>query len=206
MPPLRRFNNVPGGMGFIVLEGIDGAGKSVQAQRLARWLRERGRSVVETREPTDGEWGRRYRAWARGALQASPEQVLDIFVEDRREHVANVIRPALTAGQLVVCDRYQASTLAYQTAQGLPEPLVRRRLAAEGSPEPDLTLWLRLPVDQALSRIVGAAGERFERAAFLEAVDREYARMDLAAIDAAQPPDTVEQAIRAHVLPLLEPA
>ena len=134
----------------MVLEGIDGAGKTEQTRRLVAWLRERGERVLETREPTDGKWGQRYRAWACGEAQAEPEEVLRFFVEDRREHVSSVIRPALEAGAVVVCDRYVASTLAYQAAQGLDPGLVRERMEGERFPEPDLVLWLRLPVDQAL--------------------------------------------------------
>ncbi|MCP4251254.1 MAG: dTMP kinase, partial [bacterium] len=94
---------------FIVLEGIDGSGKTEQSRRLASWLRRGGHEVVETREPSDTEWGRRYRAWARGEHEASPETVLRYFIEDRREHVAGLIRPAVAAGKIVVCDRYVAS-------------------------------------------------------------------------------------------------
>ena len=59
---------------FVVLEGIDGSGKTEQSKRLAQFVREAGRTVVETREPTDGPWGRRYRAWARGELEADPQE------------------------------------------------------------------------------------------------------------------------------------
>ena len=90
---------------FIVLEGIDGAGKSEQAVRLTSWLEASDWPVISTREPTDGPWGRRYRAWARGETEAEPAEVLRFFTEDRREHVAARIRPALDAGQIVVCDR-----------------------------------------------------------------------------------------------------
>jgi len=104
---------------FIVFEGIDGSGKSEQARRLAAWLTEQQHSVVSTREPTDGPWGRRYRSWARGEFEAAPDEVLGWFVSDRREHVASVIRPALAGGDVVVCDRYRDSTRAYQAAQGI---------------------------------------------------------------------------------------
>ncbi len=188
---------------FVVLEGIDGAGKSEQAQRLAAWLRERGERVVETREPTDGMWGQRYRAWARGDTQAKPEEVLRFFVEDRSEHVARVIRPGLEAGAIVVCDRYLASTLAYQAAQGLDRDTVVKRMERERFPQPDLALWLRLPVAQALERLGPTAHERFERAVFLERVDAEYARLDLVEIDASGSPDAVAQAIQKRVGELL---
>ncbi len=188
---------------FVVLEGIDGAGKSEQARRLAAWLRERGERVVETREPTNGVWGQRYRAWARGDVQAEPEEVLRFFVEDRCEHVARVIGPALEEGAIVVCDRYVASTLAYQAAQGLERDHVAKRMERERFPQPDLALWLRLPVAQALERLGPTAHERFERAAFLERVDAEYARLDLLEIDASGSRDAVAQLIQKRVGELL---
>ena len=188
---------------FVVLEGIDGAGKSEQAQRLAAWLRERGVRVVETREPTNGVWGQRYRAWARGDVQAEPEEVLRFFVEDRCEHVARVIGPALEEGAIVVCDRYLASTLSYQAAQGLDRDDVAKRMERELFPQPDLALWLRLPVAQALERLGSTAHERFERAAFLERVDAEYARLDLLEIDASGSLDAVAQVIQKRVEELL---
>jgi dTMP kinase len=192
---------------FIVLEGIDGAGKSEQAGRLAAWLRASGQTVVETREPTDGVWGRRYREWARaarGPIEASAAEVLQFFVEDRREHVEAVILPALSRGDVVVCDRYAASTRAYQAAQGIDRDKLRRLFEADEFPRPDLELWLRIPVGPALERLGDGATERFERAAFLERVDLEYARLDLTEVDATGSPDEVERAIRARVEPLLE--
>lgn len=180
----------------MVFEGVDGAGKSEQTERLAAWLRARGRSVVETREPTDGAWGRRYRAWARGEIQADRDEVLRFFIEDRREHVARVIRPAQERGDSVVCDRYVDSTLAYQAAQGVDRDLLRARIDAESFPTPDLVIWLRLPVAAALKRLGGSATERFERADFLARVDAEYERLGLEPLDASPPPDIVGAAVR----------
>ncbi len=188
---------------FVVLEGIDGAGKSEQTRRLAAWLRERGERVIETREPTDGEWGQRYRAWARGEVRVEPDEVLRFFVEDRREHSSRVIRPALEKGAIIVCDRYVASTLAYQAAQGIDRDRVRKRIESERFPEPDLVLWLRLPVEQALARLGRSASERFERAAFLERVDAEYARLGLVEIDASGSVEAVAAAVQDRVQELL---
>jgi dTMP kinase len=184
---------------FIVLEGIDGSGKSEQARRLATWLESRGHAVAATREPTDGAWGRTYRSWARGEFEAGPDEVLHWFLSDRRAHVASVIRPALARGDVVVCDRYRDSTRAYQAAQGIDRARLRDLFAAAEFPEPDLVLWLRLPVATALARMGAAAAERFERADFLFRVDAEYERLGLVPIDAAGDPDTVEQRVRARV-------
>jgi dTMP kinase len=188
---------------FIVLEGIDGAGKSEQSHALAAWLRARGEDVVLTREPTGGAFGQRYRRFARGELELSPEEVLRCFVEDRREHTAKLVRPSLERGAVVVCDRYVASTLAYQGAQGIDREALRARLDAERFPVPDRTLWLRLPVATALARLGSSASERFERAEFLARVDAEYARLGLVEIDASGTRESVQAAIRRHVEPLL---
>jgi dTMP kinase len=184
---------------FVVLEGIDGAGKSEQLRELAGWLRARGEDVVETREPTGSEWGLRYRRFARGELDLSPDEVLRCFVEDRRAHVEGLVRPSLARGAVVVCDRYVASTLAYQAAQGLDRAAVRARLEAERFPVPDLTLWLRLPVATAVARLGANASERFEQAEFLARVDAEYARLGLVEIDASGTRESVQAAIRRHV-------
>lgn len=184
---------------FLVLEGIDGSGKSEQARRLAAWLEAQGHRVVSTREPTDGDFGRRYRAWARGEFEATPEQVLELFLADRREHLKQVVAPALERGELVVCDRYKHSTLAYQAAQGIDRARLRALFDAPEFLAPDLVLWLRVPVATALARMGASATERFERAEFLERVEAEYARLGLEAIDASGPVDAVERAIRARV-------
>jgi dTMP kinase len=180
---------------FVVLEGIDGAGKSLQAARLADALRARGERVLATREPTDGPHGRRYRAWARGECEASPAAVLELFVEDRREHVADVIAPALAAGEIVICDRYVASTRAYQSAAGVDPGDIERALATCPAPDPDLTLWLRLPIVAALARLARGELERFERADFLARVDAVYGALGLTPIDASGSPEAVTTAL-----------
>ncbi len=188
---------------FIVLEGVDGSGKTTQVARLTAWLRGRQPRVVETHEPTDGVWGRRYRAWGRGELEATPEQVLEFFVEDRREHVAQLIRPELARGAFVVSDRYYYSTLAYQAAHGVERATLEKRLGIDALPQPDLALWLRLPIDLALERAGSDAVEPYEKTAFLERVEAEYARLGLEEIDASGTPEQVEGIIRERVARLL---
>jgi len=192
---------------FIVLEGIDGSGKSEQVRRLAAWLRERGRIAVETCEPTQGPWGRRVREWLGGDLEASEREVLEMFVNDRAEHVEQLILPALARGEIVVCDRYQASTRAYQVAQGVDRALVSRLLDARGFRDPDLTLWLRVPVEVAMLRMGSSATERFEKSEFLTRVDAEYARLALVSVDGGGSADAVQAELRRHVGVLIgEPA
>jgi len=199
---------------FVVFEGIDGAGKSLQVERLAARLEAAGESVLATREPTDGPWGLRYRAWARGEIEGTPEDVLEFFLNDRDEHLRESVRPALARGSIVICDRYVASTRAYQTAAGIERQLLESRLAAHAVPEPDLTCWLRLPVDTALARLERAR-ERFEKAEFLRRVEQVYLELQQQAragvpgawpmleIDAAKPVERVEAQIWSAIAPLL---
>lgn len=136
---------------FIVIEGIDGTGKSTQVKRLGDWFEKHGREVVLSREPTDGPWGRKLReSAATGRL--SPQDELQYFLNDRRQHVEEKILPALAAGKVVILDRYYFSTMAYQGARGF-DPAEIRRMNEEFAPVPDLLLILDLDVDTAHQRI-----------------------------------------------------
>jgi len=136
---------------LIVIEGIDGTGKSTQARLLAEALRSQSHRVIQSREPTDGPYGTRLRQSATtGRLSA--EEELQLFHQDRREHVETRINPALEAGEIVVLDRYFFSTMAYQGVRGF-DPAEIRRLNEEFAPLPDLLILLDLPVDVALGRI-----------------------------------------------------
>src|SRR5689334_18751024 len=103
---------------LLVIEGIDGAGKSTLQRQLAEWCRGAGLQVITSREPTDGPHGRALRESARSGRLALQDE-LDLFLKDRREHVETLIRPALERGDVVILDRYYFSTAAYQGARGL---------------------------------------------------------------------------------------
>jgi len=153
---------------FIVIEGIDGTGKSTQAQQLAAWLREQGREVIVDYEPTLGVHGKKLRdSFVNGRL--APEEELELFLADRREHVEQVIAPALAAGKTVILDRYYFSNMAYQGAIGFDPAEIRRRNEAF-APVPDLLFILDLDVDTALSRIGGRGdtANEFEKRENLE--------------------------------------
>jgi dTMP kinase len=185
---------------LVAFEGLDGSGKSTQVELLVAALRRAGREPVVTREPTDGEYGRRIREMAARGSPPPPEEELRWFVEDRREHAQRVLRPALAQGRVVVTDRYTLSSVAYQGARGLDW----RRILAEGEaefPRPDLVLLLEIdPADglaraRARGRHIDAA---FETADFLARVAAIYAAIDrdyVERIDAGQPPDAVAAAV-----------
>lgn len=170
---------------FIVIEGIDGTGKSTQAKRLGEWFESQGREVVISREPTDGPWGRKLReSAATGRL--SPQDELQYFLDDRRQHVDEKINPALSEGKVVILDRYYFSTMAYQGARGF-DPAEIRRMNEEFAPIPDLLLILDLDVDTAHQRIGhrGDSANEFEkkenlqrcRDIFLSLKDEPFARV-----------------------------
>ena len=141
---------------LIVLEGIDGSGKTTLARNLAAALAAEGHEVVSTREPTDGPYGKQIRALAAsGRHGVTPEQELELFMADRRQHVAEVVRPALARGAVVVQDRSYFSTVAYQGERGLD----RAELLALGeavAPRPDVLLVVDLPAEAAVARIRAA--------------------------------------------------
>jgi dTMP kinase len=153
---------------FIVLEGIDGTGKSTQARKLAEYFIAKGRTVALSREPTDGPWGTLLRNSAETG-RLSPEEELDAFLKDRRQHVEELISPCLSKGNVVILDRYYFSTMAYQGARGFDPRQIRKDNEAF-APVPDLLLILDLDIDTALKRI-GSRGDtanEFEQRANLE--------------------------------------
>ena len=192
---------------LIAFEGIDGTGKSTQLSLLATSLREQGCTVVETREPTAGPYGQQIRALYRNRHQVSPEQELELFVLDRRQHVDECIRPALEQGAIVLTDRYYFSTAAHQGAAGCDPAQVFAR--HDFAPEPDLVLLLTLPVEESLLRIRTLRGESpndFEQQEQLEKVASLFASFPhscIVRIHAARPVTEVQSEIRAAVQQLL---
>lgn len=136
---------------LVAIEGIDGAGKSTQVGLISRRLAAIGLPVVCSREPTDGPHGRRLRESAlTGRLSAAEE--LETFIADRREHVMNVIRPALIEGKVVLLDRYYFSTAAYQGIRGLDwRAIVAQN--EEFAPEPDILVILKVAAADGFSRV-----------------------------------------------------
>lgn len=201
---------------FISFEGGEGAGKSTQIALLSEWLHAAGRDVVMTREPGGTEGAEAIRALlvAGSAGRWEPRTDALLIAAARSDHVARLVRPALAAGKILLCDRYVHSTLAYQGhGQGLPiAELVRLHDFATDALWPDLVLWLDLPVEAGLRRAAARRGDedRFERqgTGFHERVRAGFAAMAkedprMRRIDATADPDSVAAAIRAEVLPLL---
>jgi dTMP kinase len=149
---------------FVVLEGGDGCGKSTQARLLAARLRSLGREVVATREPGATAVGAEIRALVLGGGDLDPRAEALLIAADRAEHVAEVIRPALTRGAVVVSDRYVPSSLAYQgMARGLGvEEVARLSEWATGGLDPDVVVVLDVDPAAAVARRAGPQ-DRMER-------------------------------------------
>ena len=164
---------------FITFEGIEGSGKSTQLQRVARFLRDRGRTVVETKEPGGTEIANRIRA-----ILLDSKNVIDpmaevlLFAASRRQHTVEVIRPATERGQIVLCDRYTDSTLAYQGFGRLLNLDQLRTLNrwATGDLDPDLTLIFDLPEEAGLSRAVRRNSAAVDDEGRFEAEDLKFHR------------------------------
>lgn len=164
---------------FITFEGIDGAGKSSHVEWLAEWLRAHGKTVHVSREPGGTELGEKLRSLLLNEPMHLETETLLMFAA-RREHLAQLIEPALARGEWVVCDRFSDATYAYQ---GGGRGLDRAKFQVlehwvHGHLQPDLTLLFDLPLDVARERIALASRvlDRFEqeRADFHERVRLAY--------------------------------
>lgn len=161
--PNRR---LPDGL-FVSFEGVEGSGKSTQIERLAAWLEEAGHSVTIAREPGTtevGEWIRRF-LLETAPDELAPEAELALFVAARAQLAAEVIRPALAEGRVVLVDRFGDSSTAYQGyGYGLdPERVEEWNAWATDGLEPDLTVLIDVPVSEGAVRRGGRAPDRLER-------------------------------------------
>ncbi len=194
---------------LLAFEGIDGTGKSSQIGLLAATLTGLGCQVVVTREPTDGVYGRKIRALFTSRESLAPEEELELFMADRREHVRSLIEPALLAGKIVLTDRYYLSTAAYQGANG-QDPEAIMAVNETFAPVPDLVLLLTMTPAQGIHRIRALRGEvlnDFEQEEVLTRVAEIFSGLDrpyIARIDAAGSLAEVRASIEARVRQLLQ--
>lgn len=198
---------------FITLEGPEGSGKTSQIPALKAFICERGYDVLVTREPGGTSVGDQIREVLMNLKNVSivPRTEILLFQAARAQHVEEVIRPALAAGKVVICDRFGDSTLAYQ-GYGHQTDLEKLRYLvnyATGGLQPDLTLLLDIPVREGLKRKADNASEWNRLDAYAEAfhcrvregymrlVQEEPERWKI--IDATQPMPQVQAAMQRAV-------
>jgi dTMP kinase len=206
---------------FITFEGIDGCGKSTQVERLRGFLERSGRSVVVAREPGETAIGERIRKLLLDGPEMSPRTEASLFAAARAELVDTVVRPALCRSQIVILDRYIDSSLAYQCfGRGLDfDAVLGWNRFVVGDLEPDLTILLALPAEDATLRVarprrlfrlerVQGRPDRIERESveFRRSVEEGYRALlgrfprRLVEIDATSSRDSIAEQVREHVM------
>jgi dTMP kinase len=193
---------------FITFEGTEGVGKTTNMDFVAQTLATRGIRLVRTREPGGTPMAERVRAILLDPQSEpiDPEAELLLVFAARAQHLARVIKPALEAGSWVLCDRFTDATYAYQGGgRGLPAARIEAlEREVQGALQPDLTIYLDLPIATGLARIDDTQRDRFEREqlAFFERVRQVYLQRAqhharFRTVDAARPLAEVQASIAA---------
>jgi dTMP kinase len=197
---------------FVTFEGLDGSGKSTQAELLAGWLRGEGRTVLTTREPGGTPVGEAVRNLVLHGGELAPWTEAALFAAARAEHVEVAIRPALERGDDVVCDRYLDSSVAYQgIARGLGEARVLDlNLTVTRGLLPERTFLVLVDPDEARRR-GGEHRDRIERETeeFMRRADEAFRSLAasnperIVALDGHKPAEEIAEEVREHVRALL---
>lgn len=192
---------------LIVFEGIDGAGKSTQAEILLDRLKARGYDVAYFREPSESKWGREIKKRALFADSLSPEEELELFQKDRRENVERNLKPALEERKIVILDRYYYSTIAYQGAKGIDHEMIKKA-NEEFVVKPDLVFILDIDAKRGLERIQNRKkkDKLFEREDYLVKVREIFSSFEgenIIHIDALKPREEISKKIEESILEYL---
>lgn len=157
---------------LIVIEGIDGSGKSTCAKNLAEKLNSINIKTIYTFEPTHSHYGAKLRDGMLSEDLDAEEELL-LFVKDRKEHIEYMIKPALEEGYFIILDRYFYSSIAYQGAKGIDINRIIN-MHKDFIINPDIVFIFHLPIDIALNRIISKRGiaDRFENETYLKKVDK----------------------------------
>ncbi|MCX6722217.1 MAG: dTMP kinase [Candidatus Staskawiczbacteria bacterium] len=163
---------------FIVVEGLDGSGKSAQVDLLVEYLKQQGKEVIVTREPTmESEAGRKIKQALRKEIIIEPLELQTLYVQDRKEHLENKVIPALKQGKFVVSSRYAPSTFAYGHSDGLDVNLLVKM--NNSFLLPDLTIIIDVNPESCVKRIEGRGEEKelFEQKEKLTKVNEIYKKL-----------------------------
>ncbi len=203
-----------GGTGlFIVIEGIDGAGKTTQAKLLVESLKKEKQDAVYLKEPNNGKWGKKIRHIAvHGREGVTPDEELQYFLSDREDDSKKNIIPALKAGKVVVMDRYIHSNMAYQGALGFDVGAIMEK--NRKFPQPDAVFYLDISPEDGLKRISGRKGGAnigFEKIDYLQKVyglfkEPRFAShfASMTSLDARKSVEHLHEEIRKKVFSILE--
>jgi len=163
---------------FIVIEGLDGSGKSAQVDLVVDYLKQQGKEVILTKEPTiESDAGRKVRQALKGEIVVEPLELQKLYVQDRKEHLQNKVVPALREGKFVVSSRYAFSTFAYGGSDGLDVDLLVK--LNEEFLLPDITIIVDVNPESCVKRIEGRGEpkELFEQKEKLTKVNEFYKKM-----------------------------
>lgn len=195
---------------FIVFEGLDGAGKSTQVDMLVKRMQEAiaisgsGQKVIKTMEPAGTELGSALRELMHSDNSLTMETRLWLIMAAREQHVQTVILPAIKNGDIVVCDRFRESTMAYQGAGGISPKIISAldNLATKNI-QPNMVIYLDLPAEIALERSKKRQEEPSvyeKKKGFMEKVLLRYRSMDhMVKFDAQLPPEVLHERIWTYV-------
>ncbi len=198
----------------MTFEGIEGSGKSTQIGLTRAYVEEQGYPCLVTKEPGGSPLGEEIRGFLldRGDLRIDPLTELFLLEADRAEHVAEVIRPALDEGRIILCDRYTDATIAYQGyARGLDIAVITQlNHWATGGLTPQCTIVLDCPVATGMARATGEdrferEGKRFHeqvRKGYLRIAQQEPQRVRVVSGEGEQP--AIQEEIRRIIRPLLD--
>ncbi len=197
---------------FIVVDGIDGSGKSEIVKMLHNYLFSKNKKykILTTREPTNGIYGKKIRLILRKEKdpKSNSKKLMDLFIKDRKDHLKNTIEPILNKSNkhklnIVLCDRYYYSTIAFQSAQGLDiKSIISKNKRFR---KPGIAFILDVKPSVALKRIEHRQKEKFEQLEFMKRIRANFLKLpnllneNIKIIDASKPLKNVFENVRKEV-------
>ena len=195
---------------FIVVDGIDGSGKSEMVKSLHNYLFSKSKDyrILTTREPSNGKYGRQIRSILERDKNPKTNalKLFELFISDREEHVNNTIIPFLKKKDginIILCDRYYYSTIAFQSMQGLDIKMLIEK--NKRFPKPDMAFIMDLNPETALERIKSRKKEKFEQIEFMNRLRKKFLELpkllndNIKVIDSSRDKETVFEAVKKEI-------